>query len=327
MAVKVREVRGIWRVMVDWKGRRVSRNVGRGKDGKRSAEQSAQQIAAKLALGDASVLSPPPPPAAVLTFRTYVERWLTTTVPLRCKASTVDRYRSVLARQWTPVFGDLPLTAITRDRIKAELARLAATHQADSIRGNLLVALQACLSAAVEDGWLPANPAARLGRYIRSDKLPQERLDPFTREELAHLLATAETDMPEWFPFYLTLARTGLRIGEAIALRPEDLDFRARCLWVRRAAYKGRVSTPKNGKGRRVDMSLQLTKTLQGWLTLREAEAVVQGTARAPGCSQGRRGRCSIRPGSPSRSGARSSVAPASGTATLTRPGTASPAC
>ena len=203
-------------MMVDWKGRRVSRNVGRGKDGKRSAEQSAQQIAAKLALGDASVLSPPTPPAKVLTFRTYVERWLTTTVPLRCKASTVDRYRSVLARQWTPVFGDLPLTAVTRDRIKAELARLAATHQADSIRGNLLVALQACLSAAVEDGWLPANPAARLGRYIRSDKLPQERLDPFTREELAHLLATAETDMPEWFSFCLTLARTGLRIGEAI---------------------------------------------------------------------------------------------------------------
>ena len=68
-----------------------------------------------------------------------------------------------------------------------------------------------------------------------------------------------------------------MRIGEALALRPEDLDFRARAIWVRRGVYQGVVSTPKTGKGRRVDMSEQLARVLQGWRTLQAAEAVVAG--------------------------------------------------
>ncbi len=34
----------------------------------------------------------------------------------------------------------------------------------------------------------------------------------------------AETDYPEWYAFVLTLARTGLRLGEAIGLECADVD-------------------------------------------------------------------------------------------------------
>jgi integrase len=50
-------------------------------------------------------------------------------------------------------------------------------------------------------------------------------------------------------------------------------------LWVEgpTGSLKSWLSTPKSRKVRRVDMSQQLARVLQGWLTLREAEAVLAG--------------------------------------------------
>lgn len=282
MAVKVREHRGGWWVFVDWKGRRKAKRVGIGKAGKRAAEAAAEQIAAKLALGDAAILDPTPTPAPVPTLREYVARWLESHAALRCKPSTTEHYQQVLHAHWLPTLGDLPLTAITRERVRMALADLTKRLRATTIRHSALVVLRTCLSGAVEDGWLVVNPAARLGRYVRSDVAPRDPVDPFTREELRELLGRAEAEWPEWYPLLLTMARAGLRFGEVTALTPDDLDFRGRALWVRRGAYKGRVSTPKNNKGRRVDMSQQLAGVLEGWLSLREAEAVVAGQAPSP---------------------------------------------
>src|SRR4029077_5862536 len=46
-----------------------------------------------------------------------------------------------------------------------------------------------------------------------------------------------------------------MRLGEAVGLEWRDVDFGGRVLHVRRSVRKGRVSLPKNGKSRRVDMS------------------------------------------------------------------------
>jgi integrase len=59
------------------------------------------------------------------------------------------------------------------------------------------------------------------------------------------------------------LARTGLRIGEALALQWGDIDFNGRFITIQRGISRGRIETPKNGKSRRVDMSLQLTEALK----------------------------------------------------------------
>jgi integrase len=146
----------------------------------------------------------------------------------------------------------------------------------------VLPPLMGVLSYAVERRHILVSPAAKLGKYVRANDVPEERVDPFTREELSTLLETARSDMPEWHPFLLTAARTGLRFGELTALRPDDLDFRGRAILIRRAAYRGTVSTPKSGKARRVDMSRQLAETLRGYLSVREAEAVVAGGTPPP---------------------------------------------
>jgi integrase len=101
----------------------------------------------------------------------------------------------------------------------------------------------------------------------------------FDRAELGRLLSLAEQDVPEYHPFLLTLARTGVRLGEAIGLEWRDVDWTARVIHIRRSRRRNRVSQPKNGKSRRVDMSRQLAEALQSLRTLQEAEAVLAGVA------------------------------------------------
>src|SRR5262249_18131813 len=90
-------------------------------------------------------------------------------------------------------------------------------------------------------------------------------------------------------PIALTLARTGLQIGETLTLQVSDLDFEQHRLWVRRtwgsrnkALGDRRINLPKSNKARSVDMSEQLERTLHGLLAMQEAEAILRSQERPP---------------------------------------------
>jgi len=61
----------------------------------------------------------------------------------------------------------------------------------------------------------------------------------------------------------MVMARAGLRIGKAVALQPEDLNYTDFEIRVERGFSAGRIETPKSGRCRTVDMSEQLAKVLQ----------------------------------------------------------------
>jgi integrase len=284
VAVKVRERNGAWWIFIDHGGQRKAKRVGTGRAGRKAAEAAAMQIAAKLASGDVGVLDSAP--RRVTTFSDFATDWLTTDVALRLKPATQENYRVAMERHWLPVLGALPLAAVSRERIRAVMAEKRTPANPAEIEPlkvstlkTLLIPLRACLNAAVDAGLIPSNPALRLGRVFRPDDEEARTIDPFTPGELTTLLQLAEAQMPEHYPLLLTLARTGMRIGEALAMRKDDLDFSQRAVWVRRTWGRRAMGTPKSGKARRVDMSQQLMRTLQGCLSVREAEAVVSGQA------------------------------------------------
>jgi hypothetical protein len=68
--------------------------------------------------------------------------------------------------------------------------------KASTVRG-IARTLSTILTQAVEDNLLPANPALRLGRYLRSADDPEPVIDPFTRDEAAHIVAVARQRFPE----------------------------------------------------------------------------------------------------------------------------------
>jgi integrase len=51
--------------------------------------------------------------------------------------------------------------------------------------------------------------------------------------------------------FYVLAVTTGMRSGELIGLRWEDVDLEAGTLRVRRTVFNGRIEAPKSAKGKR----------------------------------------------------------------------------
>src|SRR5262249_24269071 len=132
----------------------------------------------------------------------------------------------------------------------------------NSVRG-ILRTLSVVLSQAVDDGLLGANPALAMRKYRRRGDEPEAQIDPLSADESIHLLTVAHEHFPEWYPWLLTALRTGMRLGELLALQWGDLDWRGRYVLVRRGLVRGKLTTPKNHQQRRVDLSPQLRAVLR----------------------------------------------------------------
>ena len=207
----------------------------------------AREIRQRLAEGDLKLLDSETGP----TMRAYATRWLEGGQDAR-KASTHRFYAFNLTLHILPVLGDKHVAAIKRADCR-DLLNACRTKglKPASMRG-VNRTLSAVLSQAVEDELLPANPAFRMGKHLRSgDDLPAE-IQPLTREEAYLFLLKAEHVFPEFYPFFLCALRTGMRLGDLLALQWGDLDFTGRFIHVRRNRVSGKLTSTKNRQRRQV---------------------------------------------------------------------------
>jgi len=166
-----------------------------------------------------------------------------------------------------PQFGACPLDRVTREQVKQFIATLASGKLSRNTLRNTLCTIRVILNQAIEDGLIDKNPAARLGRFTKSEK-PEFQATALTLEECSRFLAAAEEICPEYHRLFLTALRAGLRRGELVALRWGDIQFGTsdddanRYILVQHNYVNRQFTTPKSKKNRRVDVSRQLRRAL-----------------------------------------------------------------
>ena len=276
-----------WWVFITHQGKRTSRQVG----DKAAAETVASKIRAKLRLGEFDLDEQKKKKAPL--FKDFAAGFMQTYSAMNHKESTQDSYQTALDRHILPYFGDMPLDEISRKDVKEFLTRKQTEYlpagkdkkakkkrlSAATVR-NLKAYLSAVLSEAVDDEMITFNPAAGTGRLIKRAKSKEIR--PFTWEEVALFEEAMKERYPRYYPLFLTALRTGMRLGELVALKPGDLDFKGKFIEVRRSYSRGHLTTPKSGKGRRVDMSAGLAEVLRLHLVARKKEAIRKGWGETP---------------------------------------------
>ena len=259
----------------------------------------AEHAAQRLGLGDGRAAAPE---RERRPFASYWNQWLATYVREHCKPSTAAGYELAGRLYLKPYFGDRDLTEIRREDVRrlayellagkvpllpepaeddaAERRRRprAGVKSRPYVKGTL-APLCALFNQAIEDDhYAGANPALRILRRTRTeDSARRDKATALTGEDLARLL-TAAAHFPDWSPFVLLLALTGLRLGEAVALQWGDLDLETRRADIRRNIVDGKVTTPKSGKSRRVDLSARLAAALRAHQARRAATALEAGT-------------------------------------------------
>jgi integrase len=263
MGVRVRFHRGAWWVFVKHKGRRKSKRVG----DEQAARAVARKIRERLALGDLGLFADSSP-----TFDTYATGWLRDAKSV-LKPSTYRFYEFNLRLHVTPVLGPLRVSAITRAHCRSLLVACRQKKLKPASLRGVNRTVSAVLSQAVDDGHLQANPAFRMGKHLRTDGALKNEMQPWTPEEEQTFLRYVEQHAAHWHPFFLCALRTGMRLGELLAVEWRDLDFDARLISVRRAWVGGATTTPKNRKGRKIDMSVKLAETLRALRTAQRKRA------------------------------------------------------
>jgi integrase len=264
-----------WWVFISHNGNRSSRRVG----DKAAAETVASKIRAKLQLGEFDLEEKRK--RSIPLFKDFAEGFMQTYSAMKHKPSTHDSYRKALDQYLIPTFGDLSLDAITRKHVKDFIAEMHQKGLKSGTIRNLKAYLSCILSEAVDDEIINTHPALRTGKLIKKEDQAKE-INPLSWEEKAKLESTVKQHYPRWYPFFLTALRTGMRLGELLALQPGDLDFNGGFIEVKRSFTRGHLTTTKSGKIRRVDMSKELSETLRTYLVERKKDTLKNGWGEPP---------------------------------------------
>ncbi|MCP4804524.1 MAG: tyrosine-type recombinase/integrase [Proteobacteria bacterium] len=193
-------------------------------------------------------------PERGVAFQDYVEGWLLSYAVTRNRASEVRNKRSILRNHLLPTFGAMPLSAITcRDVESYKTEKLLRGLSAKTVNNHLAVMGRALRSAA-QVGVLAAVPNWRPLEVERP--LPRR----LSADEIERLLSDAEE--PVWNVMLHVALRTGMRVGELMGLKWEDIDLNRRTIAVRRSVYRGEITLPKSNAQRVVPTSADLAAPL-----------------------------------------------------------------
>jgi integrase len=158
--------------------------------------------------------------------------------------------------------------------VKALAAHVARRGVKPSTVRLALAPVRALFATAVEEGVVRSNPTlgVRVARPTVREA-DEEKAKALTPDELAALLEAT----PEPHRLFLRfLAQTGLRIGEAIALRVGDVDLGRKRAKVRRRWYRGSFAPPKSKYGRRdVPLASDLARELWPLVAGRPEDALL----------------------------------------------------
>ncbi|MGE0028005.1 MAG: tyrosine-type recombinase/integrase [Thermoleophilia bacterium] len=176
------------------------------------------------------------------------------------RAETIHEYERDLELHILPVLGRRRLSEIEQRELKALARDLAGKGLSPATVRIVMAPLRALFATAVEEGLLRTNPAAglRLGGGRTADPTAKRRA--LDEDQLQKLISKT----PErWRLLIRFLAQTGLRVGELIALRWEDVDLEGRRVSVHRRLYRGRLYAPKSDYGvRQIPISRRLAADL-----------------------------------------------------------------
>ncbi|HEX6300090.1 MAG TPA: site-specific integrase [Acidimicrobiia bacterium] len=168
------------------------------------------------------------PDAGKVSLADYAESWL---AGRQLKPKSVATYKSLLDSRILPKFGDWQLRQITPDAVRAWVAGMVEEGLSPSRVGAAREVLASILNQAVEDGVLGRNAAAK----VKTPTKKPRRQRFLTPDQVAKLAAACERRQQGAGAFETFLAWSGLRWGEAIALKASDVDLDRRRVKVHRA--------------------------------------------------------------------------------------------
>ena len=190
--------------------------------------------------------------APTVTIEEYLTTWLSAAVKPAVKAKTHEGYESIVRVRINPRIGSVKLLKLTPVRIQEMYAHLAEGDDALSNRSihHTHRVLSQALEQAVRWQMLARNPCDG----VTPPRPEQVEMDVWNAEEAAAFLGATKDH--EMHALYVLALSTGMRQGELLGLKWNDIDLDGGKLHIRRSLQYQRKTglvfvQPKTAKSRR----------------------------------------------------------------------------
>jgi integrase len=200
--------------------------------------------------------------AGDLTLGEHLNRWLLDCRP-GIRRSTWERYEQNSRLHIAPALGAVKLKNLTPDHARNLYREKLASGLSPRTVQYVHATLHKALKQAVDDGLLPRNVAGS----VKAPRPQKKEIPSLNPEQARDLLEAAKGDRLE--ALYVLAVTVGLRQGELLGLKWEDVDLDRGVLRVRRSLAAVRdgapvFNEPKTAKGRRSvtlpDMTVEALK-------------------------------------------------------------------
>jgi integrase len=213
--------------------------------------------------------------AGTLTLSEYLDRWLINSVRDTVRQRTWERYEQIARVHIKPALGRVRMTALTAAHVRSLYRAKLDVGLASRTVQYIHTTLHKALKDAVADGLIPRN----VTDGIKAPRPKKKEINPLSPDQTRAFLRAVSGDRFE--ALYVLAVHTGLRAGELLGLKWEDVDLEGGTLQVRRTLSETRTGhvfeAPKNGKGRNIRLTPGAVDALKQHKATQNAERLKAG--------------------------------------------------
>lgn len=216
------------------------------------------------------------------TFRSYAESVYLAQKEVETTGNTISSYRTALRVHIFPAIGDKKIAEVR----PADLNRLLLDMQKQGLKHSTRVKtyniINGIFKMAMLDDTIAVNPMDKVQRpkQIKGENA-KEGPDSYTVEELKHIFAVMENEPLKWRVYVHLTATTGIRRGEACALRWDHIDWTKETILIDSSLnYTVETGdyfdTTKSGRNRELPVPGYVLRMLREWRQEQSSDCVSQ---------------------------------------------------
>ncbi|HEX3748065.1 MAG TPA: site-specific integrase [Bryobacteraceae bacterium] len=177
-----------------------------------------------------------------LTVGDWLKQWLEMQKPPATKPKTYTAYEYQVRIHLIPAFGKRPLVKLQPQEVRAFMQTKAAGGLSPKSIRHFRATLRAALNVAMRDGMVARNVAA----LVKPPRLQKGALHVFTKKQALLFLDLARGHRLE--AIYTVALSLGMREGEILGLRWQDVDLDAGTLEISHTLQRVKRPGAKKGK-------------------------------------------------------------------------------
>jgi integrase len=210
------------------------------------------------------------------TLSAYLHRWLNGSAKSYVKPSTFEGYELMIRNHIKPALGHKKLKVLAPDHVQYFYQQKLEAGLAPGTVRVMHGILHRALEQAVKWGIAPRNVC----KATTPPKPNPEEIRPLDSEQAKRSLEASRGDRLE--ALYVLAVTAGLRVGELLGLKWEDVDLDTGVLRVRRTRSQAKTgptfTAPKNGKGRQLRLTRRAVEVLKSHKVAQNTERLKAGS-------------------------------------------------